>query len=72
MSSADVLSPLLWFRPPRRRVNVLEDDIFLVSYPRSGSVWTRFLIASVLFGSLPDFVKMNALLPDIYVASRRI
>ena len=67
-----MLSGLLSLRPPRREISVLEDDTFLVSNPRSGSVWTRFLIASVLFGSLPDFVKMNALLSDIYVASRRI
>ena len=66
-----MLGRLLWFRPPGRKVNVLPDDTFLVSYPRSGSVWTRFLIATVINGRSPDFIRMNALLPDIYGASRR-
>ena len=31
-----------------RNVAVYADDTFLVSYPRSGNTWTRFLIANLL------------------------
>jgi hypothetical protein len=71
MNSRTILELLLSFQPPGRRVEVLPDDIFLVSYPRSGSVWVRFLIVTLIDGRSSDFVRMNALLPDIYGASRR-
>ncbi len=70
MKSIATIERLLFFRAPGRRLDVLPDDTFLVSYPRSGSVWTSFLIAAVLSGRAPDFVSVNALLPDIYVAKR--
>src|SRR5437016_13045920 len=30
-----------------RRVEVLPNDVFLVSYPRSGNTWIRFLIGNL-------------------------
>jgi hypothetical protein len=29
-----------------RRLTVVHDEVFLVSYPRSGNTWTRFLIGN--------------------------
>lgn len=44
------------------------DDIFLVSYPRSGSTWLRYILAHVLSASNHvDREMMNQLVPDMYV-----
>ena len=37
---------------PRRDLRILPDDIFLVSFPKSGNTWTRFLIANLVFPEL--------------------
>jgi hypothetical protein len=51
--------------PPGRGVRVFPDDTFLVSYPKSGNTWTRFLIANLVYPEKnPDFANINALLPD--------
>ena len=51
---------------------VYPDDRFLVSYPRSGNTWTRFLIANLLF---PDqevsFLNIDYLIPDVLNVNRR-
>jgi Sulfotransferase domain len=48
-------------------VTVFRDDLFLVSYPRSGNTWLRFLLANAL---RPDetvtFGAMARLVPDVY------
>jgi hypothetical protein len=52
--------------PPGRNVHVLPDDVFLVSYPKSGNTWIRFLIANVVYPEKnPDFSNINDLLPDL-------
>jgi len=58
--------------PPGRRVKVFADDIFLVSYPKSGNTWTRFLIANLVYPEKnPDFSNINDLLPDVEEMSKR-
>src|SRR5277367_2757614 len=58
--------------PPGRRIAVLPDDIFLVSYPKSGNTWTRFLIANLVHPEKnPDFSNINDLLPDVEGMSKR-
>jgi hypothetical protein len=57
---------------PGRNVRVLPDDIFLVSYPKSGNTWTRFLIANLVYPEKnPDFSNINELLPDPEAMSKR-
>ncbi len=57
---------------PGRNVRVLPDDIFLVSYPKSGNTWTRFLIANLVYPEKnPDFSNINDLLPDPEAMSKR-
>jgi hypothetical protein len=57
---------------PGRDLVVLLDDIFLVSYPKSGNTWTRFLIANLLFPEKhPDFSNINELIPDPEALSQR-
>jgi hypothetical protein len=63
---------LLGLHPPGRRVEVFPDDIFLVSYPKSGNTWTRFLIANLVYPEQnPDFANINNLLPDVEGMSKR-
>jgi len=58
--------------PPGRNVQVFPDDVFLVSYPKSGNTWTRFLIANVVYPEKnPDFSNINDLLPDLEAMAKR-
>jgi len=63
---------LLGLHKPGRNLRVYTDDIFLVSYPKSGNTWTRFLIANLVYPEKnPDFSNINALLPDPEDMSKR-
>ena len=56
----------LW-RNPGREVDVFPDDTFIVSYPRSGNTWTRFLIGNLLSDGEPvSFASIKHRIPDIY------
>ena len=37
----------LGLQVPNRSLLILPDDIFLVSFPKSGNTWTRFLLANL-------------------------
>lgn len=55
-----------------RNFPVYPDDRFLVSYPRSGNTWTRFLIANLLFPEREvNFLNIDYLIPDVLNVSRR-
>src|SRR5271154_1316263 len=57
---------------PGRNLDVFPDDTFLVSYPKSGNTWTRFLIANLVYpASHPDFSNINELIPDPEALSKR-
>lgn len=48
-----------------RDLAVYADDTFIVSYPRSGNTWTRFLIANLLHPKEPiTFANIECLIPD--------
>ncbi|MEQ1736114.1 MAG: sulfotransferase domain-containing protein [Rhodoglobus sp.] len=52
---------------PGRALDVRSDDIFIVSYPKSGNTWVRFLIASLLHPESPtDFGNIDVRCPTIY------
>jgi len=62
----------LGLHKPGRNLNVWPDDIFLVSYPKSGNTWTRFLIANLVYPKKnPDFSNINQLIPDPEAMSKR-
>jgi hypothetical protein len=50
-----------------RELTVFPDDVFLVSYPRSGNTWTRFLIGNLIYQDDPlTFANIESRLPEIY------
>src|SRR5262252_2651405 len=50
-----------------RGVSVYPDDVFLVSYPRSGNTWTRFLLGNLIYQDEPTtFANIEARIPEIY------
>ncbi len=59
-------------RPASRQVEVREDDIFIVSYPKSGNTWMRFLLANLLNPDIHvGFNNIETLAPDIYAHPNR-
>jgi len=55
-----------------RNFEVYPDDRFLLSYPRSGNTWTRFLIANLLFSDQEiSFLNIDYLIPDVININRR-
>jgi hypothetical protein len=53
---------------------IYPDDVFFVSYPRSGSSWLRPLIAAALDPNCSGGVRknFNAVIPDMYGAGPRL
>ncbi len=52
---------MLGLHHPGRNLLVYPDDVFIVSYPKSGNTWTRFLIANLLHPEIQtDFGNINA------------
>src|SRR5437016_13287787 len=54
-------------QPAGRNLTVFDDDVFIVSYPRSGNTWTRFLIGNLLYQDDPvTFSNIERRIPEIY------
>jgi hypothetical protein len=53
-------------RPAGRGLTVFPEDIFLVSYLRSGSTWARFLFGNLIHGEPITFANVDRLVPLIY------
>jgi hypothetical protein len=50
-----------------RGLSVFPDDVFVVSYPRSGNTWTRFLLGNLTSQNEPvTFANIESLIPEIY------
>jgi hypothetical protein len=48
-------------------IQIRPDDVFIVSYPKSGNTWVRFLLANLLApGKTITFRNIDNYVPDIY------
>ncbi len=57
---------------PGRNLVILPDDVFLVSFPKSGNTWIRFLLANLRYPDQPaTFANIHRLIPDPTGTARR-
>jgi hypothetical protein len=56
---------------PGRALEVHPDDTFIVSYPKSGNTWVRFLVANLLDSTPADFHSLETRVPTIYKNTSR-
>jgi Sulfotransferase domain len=50
---------------PGRSLLIRPDDVFLVSFPKSGNTWTRFLLANLIHPEEPvTFANIHRIIPD--------
>lgn len=69
----EVRNVLLGKKEAGRRLTVFPDDVFIVSYPRSGNTWTRFLIGNLVNESEPlTFLNMESKVPSIYICPDQV
>ena len=62
-----VVQTALGTRPAGHGVTVLPNDIFLVGYLRSGTTWSRFLVANFVYADRDvTFTNISDLVPSIY------
>jgi len=61
LSKTPLRVPLVWMRHRGFRPT----DVFVGSYPRSGSTWLRFMLLEILAGQTSGFAKTNEMLPDV-------
>ncbi len=60
-------------RNKQSRLPIFEDDVFLISYPRSGNTWVRFLLANTRSYKTKypvDFHSVHEMLPDFQKADQ--
>lgn len=58
--------------PAGRNLTVLPGDVFVVSYPKSGNTWTRFLLGNLIYEDEPvTFANVESRLPSLYLHSDR-
>jgi hypothetical protein len=67
-----ILGYVLGTDKAERNFAVFPDDTFVVSYPRSGNTWTRFLIANLVYPTENvSFANIERLIPDTSSQSNR-
>jgi len=55
-----------------RNFEIFPDDTFLVSYPKSGNTWTRFLVANLIHrDEAVTFANIESIVPDCVKNTRR-
>lgn len=68
-----VTASILARTPTGQNLTVFPDDVFIVSYFRSGRTWSRFLIGNLIHeNEAVTFTNMGRLVPSIYNQPDRI
>lgn len=57
---------------PQQSYTIDDSDIFLVSYPKSGNTWIRFLIGNYFSTNQCDFTNIHSIVPDIHYNPNQI
>src|SRR5438552_10132696 len=66
------LRHMLGLHRPGRNLRVYPDDTFIVSYPKSGNTWTRFLVANLVHPQEPmTLVMADRMIPLVDGHSRK-
>lgn len=72
MRLVDGVRRAMGFHPPGRDIRVRDDDVFLVSYPRSGNTWVRVIIDALRRQPVQhSYSALQESVPDIYKVDRR-
>jgi len=59
--------------PPGRGLSVFGDDVFVVSYPKSGNTWARFMLGNLHSqDEVVTFANIERKVPDIYQNPARV
>ncbi len=66
ISGIKTISSFLYSTKKNENIKIFNDDVFLVSYPKSGNTWVRHLIGNYLSKGEMDFVNGATLMPDIH------
>ncbi len=65
-SLPNVFRIVLGIQPAGRLCPVRGDDTFIVSYPKSGNTWVRFLVGNLLYPDTVSFENIEDIIPDVY------
>jgi hypothetical protein len=64
---------LLGRKTAGRNLAIFSDDVFIVSYPRSGNTWVRFLLGNLVYQDQPTtFANVESRIPEIYLFPDRV
>lgn len=64
---------LLGRAPAGREVTIYSDDVLIVSYPKSGNTWARFLLGNLIHSDDEvSFVNLEKALPNIYQSDSKL
>ena len=59
--------------PAGRSLSMFPDDVFLISYPRSGNTWMRFLLGNLIYPEDPiTFANIESRVPEVYLFADRV
>src|ERR1017187_3695816 len=61
LSRSQIRVPVVW----ARHRDITAEDVFVASYPRSGSTWLRFVLAEALTGQPSTFPSVNRAIPQV-------
>lgn len=67
-----IIRQLRAYGPAGRNIEVFNDDIYIVSYPKSGNTWVRFMLGNLYSqADAVTFSNLEQRVPDIYQNSSR-